>query len=216
MSELHCELLRQCRRHDGGLSIHLKGDRGAVLREQLRAGGVGRSTALLSACPLICRRGGVQPPYLQEGMGTAPLSSCWYPPLRSILQNSRILSLGFPCGSVGKESACNAGDLGSIPGLGRSPGEGKRYPLQYSGLENSMVCIVHGVAKSQKWLSDFHFQVWKNLKSHWAWTLCPHLGASGPFLNTPSYRKPTPPVSGRLAQSRFQEAIVDHEKRKGD
>ena len=44
----------------------------------------------------------------------------------------------FPCGSVGKESACNAGDLGSIPGLGRSPGEGKRYPLQYSGLENSM------------------------------------------------------------------------------
>lgn len=49
MSELHCELLRECRRHDGGLSIHLKGDHGAVLREQLRAGGVGRSTAPLSA-----------------------------------------------------------------------------------------------------------------------------------------------------------------------
>ena len=48
--------------------------------------------------------------------------------------------LGFPCGSAGKESACNAGDLGSIPGLGRSPGEGKGYPLQYSGLENSMDC----------------------------------------------------------------------------
>ena len=46
--------------------------------------------------------------------------------------------LSFPCDSVGKESACNAGDLGSIPGLGRSPGEGKGYPLQYSGLENSM------------------------------------------------------------------------------
>ena len=45
---------------------------------------------------------------------------------------------GFPCGSVGKESACNAGDLGSIPGLGRSSGEGKGYPDQYSGLENSM------------------------------------------------------------------------------
>ena len=45
---------------------------------------------------------------------------------------------GFPCGSVGKESACNAGDLGSVPGLGRSPGEGNSYPLQYSGLENSM------------------------------------------------------------------------------
>ena len=45
--------------------------------------------------------------------------------------------LGFPCGSAGKESACNVGDLGLIPGLGRSPGEGKGYPLQYSGLENS-------------------------------------------------------------------------------
>ena len=52
--------------------------------------------------------------------------------------------LGFPCGSAGKESACNAGDLGSIPGLGRFPGEGKDYPLQYSVLENSMDCIVHG------------------------------------------------------------------------
>ena len=57
--------------------------------------------------------------------------------------------LGFPCGSVGKESACNVGDLGLIPGLGRSPGEGKGYPLQYYGLENSMNCIVHGVTKSQ-------------------------------------------------------------------
>ena len=46
--------------------------------------------------------------------------------------------MGFPCGSAGKESACSVGDLGSIPGLGRSPGEGKGYPLQYSGLENSM------------------------------------------------------------------------------
>ena len=56
--------------------------------------------------------------------------------------------LGFPCGSAGKESACNVGDLGSIPGLGRSPGEGKCYPLQYSGLENSLDCIVPGVTKS--------------------------------------------------------------------
>ena len=48
---------------------------------------------------------------------------------------------------VGKESACNAEDLDLIPGLGRSPGEGKGYPLQYSGLENSMDCIVHGVSK---------------------------------------------------------------------
>ena len=58
--------------------------------------------------------------------------------------------LGFPCGSAGKESACNAGDLGSIPGLGRSPGEGKGYSLQYSGLENTMECIVHGVTESDK------------------------------------------------------------------
>ena len=57
--------------------------------------------------------------------------------------------LGFPCGSAGKESACNAGDLGVIPGLGRSPGEEKSYPLQCSGLKNSMDCIVHVVTKSQ-------------------------------------------------------------------
>ena len=57
---------------------------------------------------------------------------------------------GFPGGSPGKESTCNTGDLGSIPGLGRSPGGGKGYPLQNSGLENSMeLCIVHGVAKSR-------------------------------------------------------------------
>ena len=62
---------------------------------------------------------------------------------------SVIVFLGFPCGSAGKESACNEGDLGSIPGLGRSPGEGKCYPLQYSGLENPMDYIIHGVAKSQ-------------------------------------------------------------------
>ena len=67
---------------------------------------------------------------------------------------------GFPCGSPGKESACNAGDLGSVPGLERSPREGKGYLLQYSGLENSMDCIVHGVAKSQTRLSRFHFCAW--------------------------------------------------------
>ena len=55
--------------------------------------------------------------------------------------------LGFSGGSAGKESTCNVGDLGSIPGLGRSPGEGDGCPLQCSGLENSMDCIVIGVAK---------------------------------------------------------------------
>ena len=67
--------------------------------------------------------------------------------------------LGFPCASAGKESACNVGDLGSIPGLRRGPGEGKSYPLQYSGLENSMDYTVHGVSKSWTQLSDFHFHL---------------------------------------------------------
>ena len=66
------------------------------------------------------------------------------------------------CGSAGKESTCKVGNQDSIPGLGRSPGEGKGCPLQYSGLENSMDCIVNGVAKSRTQLSDFHF----------AWTGC--------------------------------------------
>ena len=56
--------------------------------------------------------------------------------------------MGFPCGSAGEESASSVGDLGLIPGLERSPGEGKGYSLHYSGLENSMDCIVHAVAKS--------------------------------------------------------------------
>ena len=66
--------------------------------------------------------------------------------------------MGFSCGSAGKESACNAGDLGSIPGLERSPGEGNSYALQYSGLESSLDCIVHGVTKSHTRLSEFHFE----------------------------------------------------------
>ena len=72
---------------------------------------------------------------------------------------------GFPGGSAGKEFACNAGDLGLIPGLGKSSGEGKGYPLQYSGLENSMDRIVHGVAKSQTQMSNFHFH-FRELRSH--------------------------------------------------
>ena len=68
-----------------------------------------------------------------------------------------VLTPGFPSGSTGKESALSARDLGLIPGLGRSPGEGKGYPFQYSDLENSTHCIVHGVANSQRQLSDFHF-----------------------------------------------------------
>ena len=67
--------------------------------------------------------------------------------------------VGFLCGSAGKEPACNAGDLGLIPGLGRSPGEGKGYPLQYSSLENAMDSLGHGVAKSRTQLSHFHLGI---------------------------------------------------------
>jgi len=69
--------------------------------------------------------------------------------------------LCFPCGSAGKESACNAGDLGSTPGLERSPGEGKGYPLQYSGLENSVDESMG--SQSRKQLSNFHFTLWLHL-----------------------------------------------------
>ena len=73
-----------------------------------------------------------------------------------------MVSMGFPGGSEVKVSACNAGDLGSIPGSGRSPGEGNGNPVQYSCLENPMDrgawwATVHGVAKSQTRLSDFTF-----------------------------------------------------------
>ena len=81
--------------------------------------------------------------------------------MRQIFASIKIY-LGFPCGSAGKESTCNVGDLGSIPRLGKSPGEGKGYPLQYSGLENSMDCTAHRVTKSQTRLSDFRFQNTKN------------------------------------------------------
>ena len=64
---------------------------------------------------------------------------------------------GFPSSSAGKKSTCNAGDLGLIPGLRRPPGEGKDHPLRHSGLDSSLDCIVHGVARNGTQLSDFHF-----------------------------------------------------------
>ena len=102
-----------------------------------------------------------------------------------------LVFLGFPGGSVGKESACNVGDLGSITGLGRFPGEGKGYPLQCSGLENSMDCIVHGVAKSPTTErlslppSPFHV----------IWCLLSHVGSHIPHggrLNCGPQRYPHP------------------------
>ena len=89
-------------------------------------------------------------------------------PEKEMATHSRIppsLLKGFPPGSACKESTCNVGDLVSIPGLGRSPAEGKGYPLQYSGLENSMDCIDHGVAKSRIRMSNFHFPVFLTGKS---------------------------------------------------
>ena len=80
----------------------------------------------------------------------------------------------FPGGSDGKESACNAGDLGSIPGLEKSPGERNSYPFQNSGLENSMDCIVYGVTKSRTRLSNFHFQC-VNPSFSRAWTSSLHM-----------------------------------------
>ena len=104
-------------------------------------------------------RAGIKPrcPPLQAESGRPQFDSwvgknCW---TRDRLPTPIFLS--FPGGSAGKEYTCNVGDLGSIPGLGRSPGEGNGYPFQYSGLENSIDCVVHGVAKSLTQLNDFHF-----------------------------------------------------------
>ena len=95
------------------------------------------------------------PPAMQE-------TPFWFLNWEDPLERDRLptpVFLGFPYDSAGKVSACNLGNLGLIPGLGRSPGEGKGYPLQYSSLENSMDCIIHGLAKSWTWLSDFHFML---------------------------------------------------------
>ena len=68
--------------------------------------------------------------------------------MKGTFRDALICARGFPSDSAGKESTSNVKVLGLIPGLERSPGEGKGYPLQYSGLENFMDCIFHGVAES--------------------------------------------------------------------
>ena len=93
---------------------------------------------------------------LQWTLGYMCLFQLWF--LKGVCLVVGLLGhMGFPGGSAGKESICNAGDLGSIPRFRRSPGEGKGYPLQYSGLGNPMDCIVLGVAKSRTLLSNIHF-----------------------------------------------------------
>ena len=97
-------------------------------------------------------------------------------PLKQLSYNLLVLfhNKGFLDRSVGKESTCKEGDMGSIPGLGRSPGEGRSSPCQYSGLKNPIHCIVHGVTKSETQLSDFHFfrnENMKNLDFSGEWTV---------------------------------------------
>ena len=99
--------------------------------------------------------------------------------------------MGFPCGSADKECTCNVGDLGSIPGLGRSPGEEKGYPLQYSGLE--IPCIVHEVTKGQTRLRDFHFHCIireEDQRKAWHWLAGNLASRDGCDLDRAGVRRP--------------------------
>ena len=107
-------------------------------------------TLLSSASVHLC---GLWPSPWLRGGGTQVVNILKKPTFLLFFSN-------FLCGSAGKESTCNVEDLGSIPGLGRPLGEGKGYPLQYSGLENSTDYTVHGVTKSQTQLSNFCFPWW--------------------------------------------------------
>ena len=110
-------------------------------------------------------------------------------PLPSLIKN---LKKGFLCASAGKKSICNVGDLDSIPGLGRSPGEGNSYPLQYPGLENSMDCIVHGVSKSQTrlWASLTSVGIITSLKKifPYQWSISNNSLSHSPFSSVSKER----------------------------
>ena len=107
---------------------------------------------------------------------------------------------GFPGGTAGKDSVCYVGDLGSVPGLERSPGNENGYPFQYSGLENSMDCIVHGVTKSQTWLCDFHFHTIMRGKYYF---LCFIDEGKWGSMSLHAFTKEHPPVSSRVGFSLF-------------
>ena len=96
----------------------------------------------------------------------------------------------MPCGSAGNESAYNVGDLGSIPGLGRSPGEGKGYPF----LENSMDCIAHGVMKSWTQLNDFHF-IYGGCVELWCWRRLLRVPWTARRSNQPILKEISPGIS---------------------
>ena len=125
--------------------------RDGLLSNNIRGCLWGQGTFYKKNCDIINRASLVaqlaKPPAMQETL-------CWK---RHRLPTP--VFLGFPGGFAGEESACNVRHLGLFPGLGRFPGEGNCYPLQYCGLENSMDCIVYGVAKSWTRLSHFHFSL---------------------------------------------------------
>ena len=133
---------------------------GVGLHRQLLCS-LGRADRRRDRRPSTCTQGIHLILWLHEGK-LAPSLCTWVLALLSVTKDRLAIAClhvvsGFPGGSAGKESAWNVIDLGSIPGLERSPREGNSYPLQYSGLENSIDCIVHRVAKSRTRLSDLHF-----------------------------------------------------------
>ena len=135
-------------------------------------------------------------------------TSVWFLGRKVPLERDRLptlVFLGFPCGSAGKESACNEEDLGSVPGLGRSPEEGKGYQLQYSGLENSMDCKVHGVTGVRRDWATFTFTI-ENIAvvPPAVWTGCNSIGWTTFF----KYMVVCPPGSFINLMTVFQFSMV--------
>ena len=121
------------------------------------------------SCPPLPLRSHPQPGQPREQQkGKRGGGACFYSSVFFLIP----VIVGFPGASDSEESACNAGDLGLIPGLGRSPGEGNGFPLQYSCLGNPMdrgawQTAVHGVSKSRTWPNDSHFHCWVPPKCPW-------------------------------------------------